>query len=72
MMLTRLIGYILFIPFIAFYSYVLGPALKLVLVPGGMMLFFFILGPDEFSKHWQKAFSNTQNGCKDMAVKQVN
>ncbi|MDK2593504.1 hypothetical protein [Pseudoalteromonas obscura] len=71
-MLTRLIGYILFIPFIAFYSYVLGPVLKLVLVPGGLMLFFFILGPDEFSIHWQKAFSKTQRECENVPVKQVN
>lgn len=54
-MLTRIIGYILFVPFIAFYSYVLGPVLKLVLIPGGLMLFIFILGPEAFLKHWRLA-----------------
>ncbi|AZZ98230.1 hypothetical protein [Pseudoalteromonas sp. R3] len=59
-MLQRLIGYLLFIPFIVFYSYVLGPALKAVLVPGGLVIFFFILGPDAFFHHWRNAKSNTE------------
>ncbi|KZN62028.1 hypothetical protein N473_21020 [Pseudoalteromonas luteoviolacea CPMOR-1] len=54
-MLTRILGYILFVPFIAFYSYVLGPVLKLILIPGGLMLFILILGPEAFLKHWRLA-----------------
>ncbi|AOT08204.1 hypothetical protein [Pseudoalteromonas luteoviolacea] len=63
-MLTRIIGYVLFVPFILFYSYVLGPALKVVLIPGGLMLFVLILGPDEFSKHWRSAFEKPVNDLK--------
>ncbi|TMP35992.1 hypothetical protein [Pseudoalteromonas rubra] len=59
-MLQRLIGYLLFIPFIVFYSYVLGPALKVVLVPGGLVILFFILGPDAFFHHWRKAKGITE------------
>ncbi|MCG7534911.1 hypothetical protein [Pseudoalteromonas sp. OOF1S-7] len=54
-MLQRFFGYILFIPFIIFYSYVLGPVLKAVLVPGGLAILFFILGPEAFFYHWRKA-----------------
>ncbi|QPB83261.1 hypothetical protein CWC22_009755 [Pseudoalteromonas rubra] len=54
-MLQRIIGYVLFIPFIVFYSYVLGPVLKAVLVPGGLALLFLILGPDGFIYHWRQA-----------------
>ncbi|KAF7785893.1 hypothetical protein PRUB_a0295 [Pseudoalteromonas rubra] len=54
-MLQRIIGYVLFIPFIMFYSYVLGPVLKAVLIPGGLALLFLILGPDAFFYHWRQA-----------------
>ncbi|TMP30168.1 hypothetical protein CWB99_03105 [Pseudoalteromonas rubra] len=64
-MLQRLIGYVLFIPFITFYSYVLGPALKVVLVPGGLAILFLILGPEAFFHHWRKAKSNTEATIKE-------
>lgn len=41
---VRILGYILFLPFLFFYSYILGPALKAVLVPGGLLLLFIIQG----------------------------
>ncbi|MCO7187789.1 MULTISPECIES: hypothetical protein [unclassified Pseudoalteromonas] len=59
-MLQRLIGYLLFIPFIVFYSYILGPALKVALVPGGLAILFFILGPEAFFYHWRNAKSSTE------------
>ncbi|TDW61211.1 hypothetical protein LY04_00743 [Oceanimonas baumannii] len=40
----RVLGYVLFLPFLFFYSYILGPVLKLVLVPGGLALLFLVLG----------------------------
>ncbi|GAA0350912.1 hypothetical protein GCM10009092_14130 [Bowmanella denitrificans] len=40
----RILGYVLFLPFLFFYSYILGPVLKAVLVPGGLMLLFLIQG----------------------------
>ncbi|MCF2909399.1 hypothetical protein L1285_13830 [Pseudoalteromonas sp. DL2-H2.2] len=57
-MLQRFLGYVLFIPFIVFYSYVLGPVLKAVLLPGGLAILFFILGPEAFFSHWRKARSS--------------
>ncbi|WP_046004440.1 hypothetical protein [Pseudoalteromonas rubra] len=57
-MLQRFLGYVLFIPFIVFYSYVLGPVLKAVLLPGGLAILFFILGPEAFFYHWRKARSS--------------
>ncbi|MBT1065510.1 hypothetical protein KJY73_18125 [Bowmanella sp. Y26] len=41
---VRILGYILFLPFLFFYSYILGPVLKAVLVPGGLLLLFMIQG----------------------------
>ncbi|MBN7820051.1 hypothetical protein [Bowmanella yangjiangensis] len=41
---VRILGYILFLPFLFFYSYILGHALKAVLVPGGLLLLFIIQG----------------------------
>ncbi|MCF6442305.1 hypothetical protein L1077_23035 [Pseudoalteromonas luteoviolacea] len=70
-MLTRVIGCILFVPFIAFYSYILGPALKLVLIPGGLMLFVIILGPKEFSTHWRAAFNTQPNEVKSVPGNQI-
>ncbi|KZN45898.1 hypothetical protein [Pseudoalteromonas luteoviolacea] len=70
-MLTRIIGYILFVPFIAFYSYILGPVLKLVLIPGGLMLFVIILGPKEFSTYWHAAFNTQPNELKSVPGSQI-
>ncbi len=39
--IKRVIGYVLFIPLIYFYSYLLGPILKAVLVPGGVFYGLF-------------------------------
>ncbi|WP_373285023.1 hypothetical protein [Bowmanella pacifica] len=41
---VRILGYGLFLPFLFFYSYILGPVLKAVLLPGGLMLLFLIQG----------------------------
>ncbi|MDW7550529.1 hypothetical protein [Pseudoalteromonas peptidolytica] len=49
------IGYILFMPFIGFYSYVLGPILKLVLLPGGLAVLCLIMGPKSFFAHLKRA-----------------
>ncbi|MDK1286389.1 hypothetical protein [Pseudoalteromonas umbrosa] len=70
-MLSRIIGYILFVPFIAFYSYVLGPVLKLILIPGGLLLFVCIFGPKEFSIHWRAAFRKQPNKLKSVTDRQV-
>lgn len=43
--LTLAVGYVLYIPFICFYSYILGPILKAVLIPGGLVLIAFMMGP---------------------------
>ncbi|MFC3031341.1 hypothetical protein ACFOEE_02215 [Pseudoalteromonas fenneropenaei] len=51
----QLVGYIIFIPFILFYSFVLGPVLKAVLVPGGLALLALILGPAAFLRAWHSA-----------------
>ncbi|MCF2858793.1 hypothetical protein L1286_15005 [Pseudoalteromonas sp. SMS1] len=56
-MILRLLGSLIFLPFIFFYSYVLGPVLKVVLVPGGLALLFLILGPNAFIAHWKAAAS---------------
>lgn len=45
--LLRIFGACIFLPFIGFYSYVLGPILKLVLIPGGLLLLLLILGKDD-------------------------
>nr|MDC2855475.1 hypothetical protein [Ningiella sp. W23] len=64
--IKRVIGYVLFIPLIYFYSFILGPILKAVLVPGGVALLWLILGPKEgtraLKKHSRKSslvFSRT-------------
>ena len=43
-MLKKLIGYLLFLPAIGFYSFILGPLLIMTLVPGGVLVFLLILG----------------------------
>ncbi|ATD06444.1 hypothetical protein SIO17_05395 [Pseudoalteromonas piscicida] len=53
--LSLFIGYILFIPFIFFYSYILGPALKMVLIPGGLVVLCLIMGPKTFFSHFNRA-----------------
>ncbi|MDN3486906.1 hypothetical protein QL989_16325 [Pseudoalteromonas sp. APC 3224] len=64
--IKRVIGYVLFIPLIYFYSFILGPILKAVLVPGGVTFLWLILGPQEgtraLKKHLRKSskiFSKT-------------
>jgi len=54
--IKRAIGYVLFIPLIYFYSYLLGPILKVVLVPGGVSFLWLILGPTEGTRALKKAF----------------
>ncbi|MFP2770758.1 hypothetical protein [Oceanisphaera sp. KMM 10153] len=41
-LLLRLLGSLLYMPFILFYCYVIGPILKLVLVPGAILLLLVI------------------------------
>lgn len=54
--IKRVIGYVLFIPLIYFYSFILGPILKAVLVPGGVVFLWLILGPKEGTRALKKAF----------------
>ncbi len=61
MFLIRILGFILFLPMIGFYSYVLGPVLKLVLVPGGLTILFLILGPKQFRFHFNRAFDKSHS-----------
>ena len=54
--IKRVIGYVLFIPLIYFYSFILGPILKAVLVPGGVVFLWLILEPKEGTRALKKAF----------------
>nr|WP_152087546.1 hypothetical protein [Pseudoalteromonas sp. A25] len=45
----------LFLPFICFYSFVLGPVLKCVLIPGGLAILMLIMGPKEFMYSMNRA-----------------
>ncbi|MBD1582650.1 hypothetical protein [Pseudoalteromonas sp. S16_S37] len=49
----NILGYVLFLPFLYFYSYILGPVLKCVLIPGGLAVLMLIMGPKEFF-HYMK------------------
>ena len=40
--ILRFFGACIFLPFIGLYSFVLGPILKLVLIPGGLLLLLLI------------------------------
>lgn len=55
---TLVLGYIIFMPFIIFYSYILGPILKAILLPGGLALLALILGPKEFVRAWREAHAH--------------
>ncbi|MEJ6473835.1 hypothetical protein [Pseudoalteromonas piscicida] len=57
--LSLFFGYILFIPFIFFYSYILGPVLKFVLIPGGLAILCLIMGPKDFFFYFNKAKAQT-------------
>lgn len=59
--LTLAVGYVLYIPFICFYSYILGPILKAVLIPGGLVLIAFMMGPK------QPGRSGITPGCRKTA-----
>ncbi|MDQ9090714.1 hypothetical protein RC083_03790 [Pseudoalteromonas haloplanktis] len=59
-----IIGYLLFVPFIIFYSYMLGPVLKAILLPGGMLLLWLILGPKAGYLAFKQAFLNQNNRKK--------
>ncbi|BDF94341.1 MULTISPECIES: hypothetical protein [Pseudoalteromonas] len=59
-----IIGYLLFVPFIIFYSYMLGPVLKAILLPGGMLLLWLILGPKAGCLAFKQAFFNQNNRKK--------
>ncbi|TMO60295.1 hypothetical protein [Pseudoalteromonas aurantia] len=61
----KILGYLLFLPFIGFYSFILGPILKLVLLPGGMLLFLLILGPTDFMAHIRAAYPQLKNSQKE-------
>ena len=67
--IKRLIGYFLFLPFIFFYSFVLGPILIAVLVPGGLALLVLILGYKDWVLALKKAiFSSGQFEIKSVAM----
>jgi hypothetical protein len=53
-----IIGYVLFVPFIIFYSYMLGPLLKAILLPGGLLMLWIILGPQAGYLAFKQAFIN--------------
>lgn len=53
--LTLAVGYVLYIPFICFYSYILGPILKAVLIPGGLVLIALMMGPRTAWQEWNSA-----------------
>ena len=57
----RIIGACIFLPFIGFYSYILGPVLKLVLLPGGLLLLLLILGKEDGLMPLNNAFHNKMN-----------
>jgi len=57
----RIIGACIFLPFIGFYSYILGPALKLILLPGGLLLLLLILGKEDGVEPLIEAFQNKMN-----------
>lgn len=53
--LTLAVGYVLYIPFICFYSYILGPILKAVLIPGGLVLIALMMSPKAAWQEWNSA-----------------
>lgn len=62
--LKRLIGYVLFVPGICFYSFILGPLLIAVLLPGGLILLLLILGYKEgFLVLKREVFNTLRQKC---------
>ncbi|KPV97746.1 hypothetical protein AN214_00724 [Pseudoalteromonas sp. P1-9] len=59
--LKRLLGSVIFLPFIFCYSYVVGPLLMAVLVPGGVVLLLLILGFKDGKKAFKDAFLQKQS-----------
>lgn len=59
--LLRIFGACIFLPFIGFYNYVLGPILKLVLIPGGLLLLLLILGKEDGVAVLIAAFKSEKN-----------
>ncbi|CAH9058302.1 hypothetical protein PSECIP111854_02175 [Pseudoalteromonas sp. CIP111854] len=59
----NVLGYVLFLPFIYFYSFILGQVLKCALIPGGLCVLMLIMGPKEFFKHMKLA-TQTQTSHK--------
>lgn len=55
--ILRFFGACIFLPFIGLYSFVLGPILKLVLIPGGLLLLLLILGKEDGVIPLIKAFN---------------
>lgn len=51
-----IIGYVLFVPFIIFYSYMLGPLLKAILLPSGILMVWIILGAKAGYVAFKQAF----------------
>lgn len=45
--LKRIFGVLIFMPFIGCYSFIVGPLLMAVLIPGGVALLLLILGYKE-------------------------
>ena len=63
----RIIGACIFLPFIGFYSYILGPILKLILLTGGLLLLLLILGKKDGIAPLIEAFktkTKTREGIK--------
>lgn len=46
-LLSQIIGAIIFLPIIGFYSYVLGPLLKITLAPAAVFVLLLILGVED-------------------------
>lgn len=67
--LPQLIGYLLFIPFITFYSFILGPVLKCVFVPGGLGLLAIILGPKQFIYYFKRSHASKMQAKKSIQAK---
>ncbi|GMM83835.1 hypothetical protein [Pseudoalteromonas sp. MTN2-4] len=64
----RIIGALIFLPFIGFYSYVLGPILKLILLPGGLLLLLLILGKEDGIEPLFEAFKTKTETSEGIEV----
>lgn len=62
--LKRLVGAVIFLPFIFCYSYIVGPLLMAILIPGGVILLLLILGFKDGKKAFKAAFLAKQPRTK--------